>query len=322
MDNRLKFSIGIPAFKAEHLRDCIESILNQDYTNFELIIVNDFSPQPIEKIVLSYNDERIKYYKNDFNIGAENVVTNWNRCLEKSTSDYFVLMGDDDILEKNYLSEFDKLIRSFPNLNVYHCRSLIIDEKSLGIELTPSNPQFESVLNNIWHRITEKRIQFLSDFVYKTSFLKLNGGFYFLPLAWASDDITSYLAASINGIAHTEKVLFRYRRHSNNISSTGKVDLKLKAISMECDWILDFVSKKDFTNNEDMILKKNILATLPKYKKKKILYTLSESLSGNFLKGVFRLGVSYKIYKISLVEFLFICFNYLKSYQLKKGLKL
>ncbi len=88
------FTIGIPAFKGTYLKDCIDSILAQTTTDFELVIINDASPDPIHELVQNYDDERIRYYENDHNIGAEHVVQNWNRCLEHAKGKYIVLMGD------------------------------------------------------------------------------------------------------------------------------------------------------------------------------------------------------------------------------------
>ena len=61
-------SIGIPAYKATYLKEAIDSVLNQTYTKFELIIVNDKSPENIEEIISTYNDKRIRYYKNEDNL--------------------------------------------------------------------------------------------------------------------------------------------------------------------------------------------------------------------------------------------------------------
>ena len=67
-----KVSVLTPIYNTEpeHLRQAIESILNQTFTDFEFIILND-SPwnTEIEDIVLAYKDARIKYVKNDKNIG-------------------------------------------------------------------------------------------------------------------------------------------------------------------------------------------------------------------------------------------------------------
>lgn len=53
-------SITVPAYKAQYLAECIESILAQTYSNFELVIVNDASPQNLDEIVGKYhiNKER------------------------------------------------------------------------------------------------------------------------------------------------------------------------------------------------------------------------------------------------------------------------
>ena len=62
-----KFSITIPAYKRTYLQECIDSILGQTYTDFELIIVNDASPEDLDSIVNSFSDSRIRYYKNEKN---------------------------------------------------------------------------------------------------------------------------------------------------------------------------------------------------------------------------------------------------------------
>ena len=88
MSTNIKYSVTVPACKAQFLAECIDSILAQTYKNFELIIVNDASPQDLDSIVSKYDDPRIRYYKNKVGFGAEHVVGNWNKCLEYATGDY------------------------------------------------------------------------------------------------------------------------------------------------------------------------------------------------------------------------------------------
>lgn len=237
----LTFSIGIPAFKSIFLKECIDSILNQTYTNFELIIIDDYSPESIDKIVASYSDSRLKYFRNDRNIGAENVVDNWNKCLEKSVGDYFILMGDDDRMEVDYLEEFIDLIYKYPDLDVYHCRAKIINEKSIPYSITPINPEYENIYDYLFSCLKNHRQQYISDFVYKSNTLKLNGGFYKLPLAWGSDYLSAYIACCTNGIAHTNKTVFNYRINQYSLTSTGNVFLKRKALIAYEKWVSDFL---------------------------------------------------------------------------------
>ena len=247
----MKFSIAIPAYKKKFLYSCIDSIIKQDYTDFELIIVNDNSPEDLDTIVQLFDDKRIKFYKNERNCGAENVVDNWNICLSYASGDYFILMGDDDEMTSDYLSTFFDLIHSFPDQNVYHCRSFIIDDKSEVKRLSPSWPEWESVYENIWHRMNNLREQFISDFVYKKEFLDENKGFYKLPLAWASDDITSFQAAEKSGVIHTQKPVFCDRESSFTISNSESADLKLQAIDGEEKWYKNFIESSRPSNTMD-----------------------------------------------------------------------
>jgi len=280
MINKIKFSVGIPAYKSHFLNECISSILNQSYTEFELIIVNDYSPHPIDEIVEQFNDNRIRYFKNIKNTGAENVANNFNNCLEKAQGDFFILMGDDDKMEPDYLEEFVNLINKYPTLDVYHCRSLIIDENSQPISLTPSCPEFESVYDNIWHRISGRRSQFISDFVYRTSALKELGGFYYMPLAWASDDISAYRSCGDKGIAYINKPVFNYRINRYTISHGGNDFLKMSAIKREEEWLKIFV--KDSPKFPlDLIIYKDICNKIDKYIMKKKIITIAISLQNH-----------------------------------------
>jgi len=294
----MKFSIGIPAYKARFLKECINSILAQTYTDFELIIVNDASPENIKEIVLQYSDPRISYYENEKNSGAENIVDNWNKCLILAKGEYFILIGDDDKMAPDYLDTFISLINRHPQLNIFHCRAYIIDENSEIISITSSRPEIESVYDSILQRMRNNRIFFISDYVYKTEELKHRGGFYKLPLAWASDDISAYIASQKYGIAHTEKPVFLYRKSSITISAAGNFKLKIDAIIKEGQWLTDFLSiipDKEI----DKVLRDEIKKELKKYIQKKKIITLSRSFmknKKNYIKSMFirkQLGLSF-----------------------------
>ncbi|MBC5773716.1 glycosyltransferase family 2 protein [Pontibacter sp. KCTC 32443] len=287
------------------LSECIKSILTQKYTNFELIIIDDFSPDRLETTINQFRDDRIRYYRNSQNIGGKNVINNWNKCLEKASGEFFILMGDDDMMEPDYLEEFEKLIKKYPDLNVYHCRSQIINEKSETITFTPSWPEFETLYDNIWHRINNgKRDQFISDFVYRTKFLKMNGGFVNLPLAWGADDITAYVACGTKGIAHTNKPIFKYRKNSLSITSTGNPEMKMRAIDLEQKWFEDFLLKQPECNY-DYILYKDINRKVHQHIRRKKLQVISLSLKSDFWKNAGRWIYSSRKYNISVVNILY-----------------
>ncbi len=317
MINSFRFSVGIPAYKGRYLAECIASVLNQSYPVYELIIVNDCSPDPLDTIVAGFADERIKYFKNKENAGAEHVANNYNNCVEKAQGDYFVLIGDDDKLEPDYLEAFANLIVKYSDLDVFHCRSLVIDENSNPTTYTPSWPEYESVYDNIWHRMNGHRVQFIGDYVYRLSPLKSNGGFYYMPLGWYTDDITSYIAMGDKGIAHTNKAVFNYRMHGASINSVGNQELKMKAILQQYEWFVAFLKNKP-TLTEDLIVYNDLCKNIQGLIKKEKYYAIYSSLNNNLFKNGLKWVKKRKVYNISISEIAYSVFLYFK---IKRGEK-
>ncbi|TFF38790.1 glycosyltransferase family 2 protein [Mucilaginibacter psychrotolerans] len=295
------FSIAIPAYKSDYLYDCIQSILNQSYADFELIIVNDCSPEPVDEIVAKFTDSRIRYFKNETNIGGKNLVDNWNNCLNMATREFFVMMGDDDKLDPDFFTEFAALIAKYPNLDVYHCRSRIINSQGEFIGLSPSCPEFESVYDNIWHRLNGHRLQFISDFVYRTASLKQTGGYFKLPYAWGSDEISAFIACGQKGIAHTNKPVFQYRKHATSISSSGSQLIKMDAVMAQSAWYDAFLKLQPI-NIDDQIQYQVLKKTIKKLMQKKKTVVLTNALEGGITKNFFRWFTKRNQYGYSVFE--------------------
>ena len=226
----IKFSISIPAYKATFLNECIDSILSQTYKNFEVIIVNDASPYNLDEVVARYTDERIKYYKNKVGFGAEHVVGNWNKCLEHANGDYVICMGDDDKLLPCCLEEYAKLISKYPDLNVYHALTEIIDESSKFSRMQEMRPEREGVYSMIYGRLVNNRQQYIGDWLFKADWLRSNGGYVDIPMAWGSDDLTAYNAALGKGVANSQVPMFQYRVNSQTISNSGNTLIKFNSM--------------------------------------------------------------------------------------------
>ena len=296
----VKYSICIPAYKSEFLRECIQSILSQTLDNLELIILNDCSPEPVEEVVSGFEDSRITYVKNSSNVGSLNLVDNWNKCLSLAHGEYIMIMGDDDLLEADYLEEFSKLIAKYPGLDVYHCRSKIIDDDGNTVMLTPSAPEFETVYDSIWHRLRQYRSNYISDYLYRAETLRQREGFYYLPLAWGSDDITAFIASAEKGIAHSNRPVFNYRSNRLSITSTGNDLEKMYANLGYASWLEDFLETPP-KDPEDAIVYRHLLAHQKEYMQKRKMYTISKSMNSDpldktllWLKNRAKLGLSIK----------------------------
>lgn len=88
-------SVIMPAYNGEkYIGDAIESILNQTYDNFELIIVEDKSTDHTLDVIHGYEDSRISLYLNECNRG---IAYSTNLGIEQSKGKYIALLDDDDM---------------------------------------------------------------------------------------------------------------------------------------------------------------------------------------------------------------------------------
>lgn len=104
----MKISICIPSYNGEKtIAKALDSILSQSFRNFEIIISDDCSIDRTEAIIKSYSDKRIKYFKNQNNLGYGD---NLNTFRSRITGDVMMLFAQDDILLKDAL---EKIIIAF-----------------------------------------------------------------------------------------------------------------------------------------------------------------------------------------------------------------
>ncbi len=111
-----KVSVLMPVYNTpeEYLRAAIESILGQTYQDFEFIILNDASTdENVEKIVKSYTDKRIRYYKNEQNKG---ISYSRNRLIDLAKGEYLAVFDHDDISFPERLEKEAAFLDSHPDV--------------------------------------------------------------------------------------------------------------------------------------------------------------------------------------------------------------
>ncbi|MEJ2601384.1 MAG: glycosyltransferase family 2 protein [Anaerolineales bacterium] len=123
-----RVSIGLPVFNAEkYLDQAIDSILEQTFTDFELIISDNCSTDRTREICLAYanKDFRIRYFRNEKNLGA---APNFNRVLELSVGEYFKWAACDDIVAPDFLARCIEILDNDSTIVLCYSRAKIIDE--------------------------------------------------------------------------------------------------------------------------------------------------------------------------------------------------
>ena len=142
-------TIGIPAYnRAVLLKRAIESALNQDYDNIEVIVSDNASIDETESICRHFcnMDDRLKYIRQSSNRGAK---ANFNEVLDKASGQFFMWLGDDDWIDPNYISSCVQQLISDPAIvlvsgSPHYYRSV---EKVYGGKVF-------SLLHDIWwHRV-------------------------------------------------------------------------------------------------------------------------------------------------------------------------
>lgn len=130
VNNRPLVSIIIGMYKGEkYIKECIESVLDQDYSNIEVLLIDDGSPDKCGEIADNYkkNDPRVKVVHQK-NAG---VSISRNVGLDLSKGEYICIIDQDDVISKNYVSYF---------------YGLIVDNDA-DIALTPTADKFFGTLN-------------------------------------------------------------------------------------------------------------------------------------------------------------------------------
>jgi glycosyltransferase involved in cell wall biosynthesis len=221
-----KVSVVIPAYNAaSDLAATIESVLQQTFVDFELLIVNDGSTDDTEKLVRQYTarDERIKLISQH----NQGVATARNRGIQESSGDYIAFLDSDDLWMPNKLATHVQHLNSSPALGLSFARvEFMKDDGSLTGQC--SNLRLRNIRSE--HLYRENLICTPSNAVIRRSVLEQVGGFNKCLSGYA--DIELFLRISCYGwkIEGLNQVLVYYR-----ISTSG---MSAQLQSMEEEWYL------------------------------------------------------------------------------------
>ncbi len=231
-------SVILPAYKSTYLNYAIESIISQTYTNFELIIVDAASPEDIKGVVSKFSDERIKYYKNQENIGGKSLVAQWNHCMQYASGEYFVLAADDDIYHTEFLQSCIDLVKKYPEVNLIRTGAEQIDENNNLIGLDNILPEYCSKYQFLYYWYTATLFTCIGNYMFKTQVLK-ERKFIDFPFAFGSDVATTIMMAD-QGVANTKDMLFQFRISNIHLSSSKMhLEPKLLATTQLYIWLMN-----------------------------------------------------------------------------------
>lgn len=220
--NKIKLAIIIPAYKRNFLENALLSISNQSDKRFRVYVGDDASPENIEEIVSKFkNSFDVNYQRFETNLGKNNLVGQWARCVDLIGDEEWIwLFSDDDVADENCVKLFYNALNETNNVyDVYRFNTKIINNKGCVTCNTPLSPQIESAYELSVNILNLKRGTSMPDHIWKRKAYIEYGGFVSSPFAQASDWASSVKFAQKTGIYSIDKAFVYWRNDGYNISS-------------------------------------------------------------------------------------------------------
>ena len=130
--NNTLVSVIMPAYNAaKYIATAIESVLIQNYRNFELIIINDGSTDNTEEIISRYKDERIRYFKQE----NRGLAATHNRGIKESLGEYVIKLDIDDMMIPDFISSHLQVFEQSPETDLVYCDDYLIDDNAKPIRI-------------------------------------------------------------------------------------------------------------------------------------------------------------------------------------------
>lgn len=171
MKNSIEVSIGIPFYNSENfLKKTILSVLNQTYSNFELILSDDGSSDHSLEIAKSFSDSRITVISDGKNKG---IAYRLNEQLWLAKGKYFARMDADDLMFPVRIEKQVLFLESHPEIDIVGSQAIVIDDqnKILGLRDSTVPSSINDVLRNpvFIHPTVTGRVEWFRKFGYSNA---------------------------------------------------------------------------------------------------------------------------------------------------------
>jgi glycosyltransferase involved in cell wall biosynthesis len=214
-------TIGIPTYNRAdgYLTEALESALNQTYENIEIVISDNASTDHTSELIKSYHDSRIRYYKHDENIGAHN---NFNYCLEQATGRYFLMLHDDDKIDRDFLETcMQRALNADNEVGVIRTGVRVLNETH-NVTLPLPNRFKGLTALEVFRIYCDSAYLTFCNALFHTRKLKDLGGFQ-TPNYLSVDAAANLFLTVKHGSIEIEGVKATFREHASNFSNTTEI---------------------------------------------------------------------------------------------------
>lgn len=275
-------SVILPVYNGEkYLKEAIESILNQTYTNFEFIIIDDGSKDSSLEIIREYEkeDERIVVVSRE----NKGLIATLNEGMERAKGKYIARMDQDDI---SLPERFERQIKVMKNNNIMVCGTYtkVIDEdgKYIKDEIVPTQDD----------EIVKKLLECTNPLFHPTVMFKKFDNIFYNELAHNCEDYELWLKyTEIGKIENLPEYLLKYRIELSSITNSGRYLSFYNISNLFCEYVKMKLRNKMITEEKlifqpkySMTILQNLTSRL--YSKGVILGYKNKKLRSIIYKGL------------------------------------
>ncbi len=239
----MKYSFIIPVYNVEkYLEECLESILKQKYTNYEIILINDCSTDKSSLICEKYNKKYsfIKYINNKQNKGISKVR---NQGLKLATKDYIIFIDSDDFYNQDFLIEANKILTK-KKYDVLISKFIIKKDYSEAREVTDIEFDAKRINDKTHEEILEyiyikRMINTVWRFIIKRSTITNNNIYFIDNIIHEDEEWVPKLLCKAKTIYYFDKQYYTYRIREHSITNTPNLynyECYLKIANLLCNY--------------------------------------------------------------------------------------
>lgn len=233
-------TVLMPVYNGEdYLRAAIESILTQSHKEFELLIINDGSIDSTESIILSFDDPRIRYIRNQKNLG---LIETLNRGLSESKGVYIARMDADDIAHPHRLEKQLQFMRENPDVIVCgtNYQKFGVTNEIVILPETNEHIKFQMIIGNpVCHPSVIIRLNSLkqNNLTFDSNFLHAED--YHL---WSK-------LIRLGKFHNLQEILLNYRQHEQQVSSLHQLEQNEVSKQIQIAYLESIFKVKEMKNN-------------------------------------------------------------------------
>ncbi|MCF6132677.1 glycosyltransferase family 2 protein [Flavobacterium wongokense] len=242
----MKLAIVIPYYKLAYFEETLQSLSNQTNADFNIYVGDDASPESPSTVLSKFDKLNLKYKRFEQNLGATSLTKQWERCLQMTENeDWVMILGDDDVLGENVVKAFYDSIETINknSCNVVRFATQKIDNDSRIISDIYSHPEIEKSASFLTRLYTEWSRSSLSEYIFNKKLLQQKGIIDF-PVAWHSDIALVLELSDFREVFSINDAIVQVRVSQNSISgSSSFIKQKAKADAAFADYLIKNLDK-------------------------------------------------------------------------------